>query len=60
MSNFLDIGKAGTFVLWFWGIFGLFFGVLTIIEGKIGVGVFMTVTAIFAFYELWQRKHKVK
>lgn len=59
MSNFLDIGKTGTPILWFWGIFGLFFGVLTTIEGKTGAGIFMIVTAILAFYELW-KKHKNK
>lgn len=60
MSNFLDIGKTGSFALWFWGFFGLFFGVLSLIEGSFAVGIFMIATAILAFYKLWQRKHKVK
>lgn len=60
MDNFLDIGKTGSFALWFWGIFGLFFGVLSLIEGNFAVGIFMTATAIIAFYELWKRKHKAK
>src|SRR5680860_514553 len=60
MSNFLDIGKTGTFALWFWGIFGLFFGVLSLIEGSFAVGIFMIATAIIAFYELQKRKHTSK
>ena len=60
MDNFLDIGKTGNFSLWFWGVCGLFFGALLLIEGNFVAGTFITVTAVSSFYELYKRKNKIK